>query len=112
MHQKTLRALTVLAALTLLAACSDARLEKLNLGMSKEQVATAMGDAPHRSLSYLTEGKDWDVQLYARTSVQPTDSVIWRKMSPVVFIDDKAVGWGWSWWGKRATKEKFEMPPS
>ncbi|HEY4321332.1 MAG TPA: DUF3192 domain-containing protein [Gemmatimonadales bacterium] len=112
MHQKSLRAIAALAALSVLAACSDARLEKINLGMSKEQVATAMGDAPHRSLGYLTQGKNWDVQLYARTSVEATDSVLWRKMSPVIFIDDKAVGWGWSWWGNRAAKEKIEMPPS
>lgn len=109
MHHKTYRALAA-ASLMILAACADARLEKLTLGMNKEAVASAIGDAPHRTATYFTAGKSWDLQLYSRSSADQKDSIVWRKMSPVVFIDDKAVGWGWSWWSGEAAKEKIAMP--
>jgi hypothetical protein len=110
MHQKKVRAVAALAALTLLAACGDARLDKLTLGISADSATKAIGDAPHRTLSYLTGGKQWAIQFYARNSAGPADSLPWRKMSPVVFIDGKAVGWGWSWWNGAARKQGIAMP--
>jgi hypothetical protein len=110
MRQTHLRAALALATLTLLAACGDARLDKLSLGISKDSAAAAMGEAPHTTITELTGGKVWDVQFYARSAVGAKDSVAWRAMSPVVFIDHKVVGWGWSWWGDAAKKQGIAMP--
>lgn len=110
MRQKTFRAGMALATITLLAACSDARLDKLALGISKDSATALIGEAPHRTLSMQTASKGWDVQLYARSATTEKDSILWRKMSPVVFIDGKTVGWGWSWWTGASAKQGIVMP--
>jgi len=110
MRARILATVTVIASMTFLAGCGDARLDKLSLGISKDSVAAAIGEPPHREVSYMTAGKLWEVQFYSRGSVNPKDSVPWRKMSPVVFIDHKAVGWGWSWWGNASKKQNIAMP--
>jgi len=110
MRHATFRAGLALATITILAACGDARLDKLALGISKDSATVLIGDKPHRGIQMLTAGKVWDVQFYARSAAADQDSVEWRKMSPVVFIDQKAVGWGWSWWGGTAAKQGIAMP--
>jgi hypothetical protein len=110
MHHRNIRAVAALTTLTLLAACSDARLDKLALGMSPDSAAKVIGDTPHRTNAYLTGGKQWAVQFYARGFATEKDSIPWRKMSPVVFIDGKAVGWGWGWWNGAAKKSGIGMP--
>ncbi len=110
MRHATFRAGLALATLTLLAACGDARLDKLALGITKDSAAVLIGEKPHRTISMLTAGKLWDVQFYARSAVADTDSVAWRRMSPVVFIGHQAVGWGWSWWSGAAIKQGIAMP--
>jgi hypothetical protein len=103
-------AAAALATMLLLSACGDARLDKLSLGISKDSAAAAIGEPPHREISYLTAGKIWEVQFYSRGSVSPKDSIHWRKMSPVVFIDHRVVGWGWPWWGGASSKQHIAMP--
>lgn len=110
MRQTNVLAAAALATMFLLTACGDARLDKLSLGISKDSAATIIGDPPHREASYLTAGKLWEVQFYARASAGATDTIPWRKMSPVVFIDHKAVGWGWGWWGGESSKQHIAMP--
>ena len=110
MRHATFRAGLALATLTLLAACGDARLDKLALGITKDSAAATIGDKPHRTISMMTAGKVWEVQFYARSTVKAEDSVAWRKMSPVVFLDEKTVGWGWGWWGGAAAKQGIAMP--
>jgi hypothetical protein len=110
MRSNTVRLASALALATFLAACGDARLDKLTLGISKDSAAALIGEAPHRSFSLITAGKIWEIQLYARSSVAAGDSLPWRAMSPVVFIDHQTVGWGWSWWGKEAAKQGIVMP--
>ena len=110
MRQRNARAAAALATLTLLAACGDARLDKLALGVPSDSVQKLMGEAPHRTADYLTGGRRWEVQFYARSAAADKDSLPWRTMSPVVFIDGKTVGWGWSWWGDASAKQKIAMP--
>ena len=104
------RGMTALAAMILLAACGDARLDKLSLGISTDSATALVGEAPHRTISMMTAGKVWEVQLYSRSTAADGDSLPWREMSPVVFIDHKTVGWGWGWWGGEAAKQGIVMP--
>lgn len=110
MRHATIRAGLALATITTLAACSDARLDKLAIGISKDSASALIGEKPHRTIPMLTAGKVWEIQFYARSAVTDADSVAWRKMSPVVFLDEKTVGWGWSWWGGAAAKQGIAMP--
>ncbi|MGH7523032.1 MAG: hypothetical protein ACREK8_01880 [Gemmatimonadales bacterium] len=110
MRAPLLFASLAIVAIASLAGCGDSRLDKLSIGITKDSASHAIGDVPHRELSYLTSGKIWEVQLYSRHSVDARDSINWRAMSPVVFINHRVVGWGWSWWGDEAAKQKIAMP--
>jgi len=110
MRQTNLRAAAAIAAITLLAACGDARLDKLSLGISADSVTKAIGEPPHREAAYLMAGKQWQLLFFARSAATEKDSIPWRKMSPVVLIDGKTVGWGWHWWSDASTKQGIIMP--
>ena len=108
----TIRASVALLAVATLSACGDRRLAKLTLNLPADSVAIAMkAEAPHRTLSYLTAGRQWEVRLYAKDAAATTDSIAWRKLSPVVLTDGKVVGWGWGAWDKLAAKLSIPMPP-
>ena len=72
-------------AVATLSACGDQRLTKLHENMPADSVAIVMkADAPHRTLTYLTAGRQWEVRLYA-TDAAPaatTDSIAWRSSRP------------------------------
>ena len=119
---RTLTAVTVLA----LVACGDSRLSKLSVSMTADSLAQVMGAAPYRTQSIILNGKVWQLSLYdhgakplapiqVKTSAGSdstiTDSIPWRKMSPVVLIDDKVVGWGWGWWDKQSAKMGMPLAP-
>ncbi len=110
MRQRRLQALAAMLGLTALAACGDSRLNNLTLGMASDSVSTIIGQPPHRSMTYLTAGKHWGLQLFPRSSTDLKDSVVWRKLSPVVTIDGKVVGWGWKWWSHEAAVQHVDMP--
>jgi len=110
MRQTHFRAALALTTVTLLAACGDARLDKLALGISGDSASALIGDKPHTKLNYLTAGTQWEVLLYSRSAATEKDSIPWRKMSPVILIGGKTVGWGWGWWGKTAAKQGIAMP--
>jgi hypothetical protein len=93
------------------AACGDARLKDLSVGIDRDSLAVVMQtDAPHRSESYLMEGKFWEVFYYARPNTDPTDSVAWRELSPVVVVDGTVAGWGWKYWEPEAQRLQIPVP--
>ncbi len=91
-------------------ACGDSRLGKLSAGISRDSVNVVMGDSPHRTENYLTEGKLWDVLYYAGKGQAVSDSVELRKLAPVVLADGVLVGWGWSFWEAEAARLRIEVP--
>lgn len=106
------RAGAVLVAAATLSACGDQRLTKLHENMAADSVAIALGtDAPHRTLTYLTAGRQWEVRLYSRKTIAAADSVVWRTLSPVVLTDGKVMAWGWGAWDKLALKLAIPVPP-
>lgn len=107
----TSRAVPALLLLVAVTACGDSRLKKLSVGIEKDSVAVLMKtDSPHRTPSYLTGGKLWEVQFYTREPAAITDSVAERKMSPVVFAEGKVTGWGWDYWEKQAKTLNIPVP--
>ncbi|MES2125109.1 MAG: hypothetical protein V4503_10530 [Gemmatimonadota bacterium] len=108
----TIRAGAALLAVATLSACGDQRLTKLTLRMPGDSVAMVMKtDTPHRTLTYLTAGRQWEVRLYAKDDVATTDSIEWRKLSPVVLTDNHVVAWGWRAWDKLADTLAIPVPP-
>lgn len=102
----------VLALLVVLAACGDARLKKLSVGIDRDSVATIMKtDAPTRSETYLVGGKLWEVMLYEQKAPEGTDTVAARDLSPVVLADGAVAGWGWDYWDRQAGDLKVDVPP-
>lgn len=111
MQRSNTRAALALLTVVTLSACGDQRLTKLTLNMPADSVATAMGaDAPHRTLTYLTGGRQWEVRLYSKEAAATTDSIAWRELSPVVLTDGKVMAWGWGAWDKLATKLSIPVP--
>jgi hypothetical protein len=90
----TLPAALALAAA--LAACSsgDARFEQLTVGITKDSALKVMGSPPPtRTDPFLTDGKFIEVMYFAPAGT--ADSLPDRKMSPLVTVDGRLVGWGW-----------------
>lgn len=114
------------AGLLALVACGDARLGKLAVNMTTDSLAVIMKGPPHRTQNFILNGKVWDLSVYdygskplpavvVKTSMggdsTVTDSIPWRKMSPVIIIDSKVVGWGWGWWDKESAKLGIPLVP-
>jgi len=118
---RTISAATLLA----LVACGDARLGKLSVSMTTDSLAAIMKSTPHRTQHFIMNGKVWELSVYdygskplppvqVKTSMGDstvTDSIPWRKLSPVVSIDGKVVGWGWGWWDKESAKLGIPLVP-
>lgn len=105
------RAGLALVATATLAACGDQRLTKLHENMPADSVTMAMkAETPHRTLTYLTAGRQWEVRLYAQGAAAATDSILWRKLSPVVLTDGKVMVYGWGAWEKLAAKLLIPVP--
>ncbi len=107
-----LRSLTLGLLLVGTAACGDSRLKNLSVGMGRDSVAIVMEtDAPHRSESYLLDGKFWEIFYYGRGELGSADSVAWRELSPVVLADGTVAGWGWNYWEDEAERLGIPLPP-
>ena len=92
--------LTVIAAL---AACSvgDARLDKLTVGIASDSVMKLMGvEKPLRTDPFLIKGQYIEAMYYQKVGGKDTAD---RKLSPVVVINGKLAGWGWSYLDSLAT---------
>lgn len=115
--QITLRRLTWgLAAATVLAmtGCerADPRLENLSAGIAKDSVISAMeGDQPKRTDPYLIDGLFIEAMLYPRKGKADSLSLTDRKMTPIVVINGKLAGWGWTYWDSVASSKKIPVAP-
>jgi len=93
------RPITLIAALSLfgaIAACSgDARFKRLSVGISRDSAIQLIGaEKPRRVDPFLVNGHYFEVMYYAKPGADTT-TLTDRKMSPVVVVDGKLVGWGW-----------------
>lgn len=96
----------VAAAVVTVAGCerSDRRLEDLNVGISKDSASTVMGGvAPKRTDPYLYQGQFIETLFYPRLGKTDPEDLEDRKMSPLVIVNGKLVGWGWPFWDSVAT---------
>jgi len=76
-------------------------LNKLEVGMSKEQVTSIMGKPYQREVS--GEGEYWLYETERKT-IYRTPS---EYLTPVVFEDGKVAGWGRNYWVEK--EKKFDV---
>jgi hypothetical protein len=97
-------------ALVLLSACakSDARLEKLSTGITKDSVLATMG-APQRVDPYLAGGHYIEAMYFPMPDATDSADLTDRKMSPVILSDGKVLAWGWKQWDSIAPTKKIKV---
>ncbi len=107
----------ILASLTVIAACGNGdvgktKLGNLEVGMSKTDALGKMGTGPltavgadtarlnhgFRQMKYFTAGKTIEVIYYREEAGAVSESVEQHRETPVVFGDDKVLGWGWKYY--------------
>jgi hypothetical protein len=106
--------LAPLAVVAGLAACKprDVRVQRFTVGISKDSVSRLMeGEKPVRVDSYLTGGHFLEI-LYFRPAEESESAVLPdRKLFPVVVVDSKVQGWGWTAWDSVAAANKIVVAP-
>jgi hypothetical protein len=101
-------------SLLVVSACNkkDERLEKLSKGIGKDSVLAVMGvEKAQRVVPYLASGHYIEAMYFPKPGRTDSASVVLRNMSPVVVIDGKVIGWGWSTWDSVATNNAIQLPP-
>jgi hypothetical protein len=95
-------------AATLLAACGDARIDKLSTGISRDSVLAIINEGAggdslarvYKQETYLLNGRMTDVLFYNKQGIkQREDSTLAAdKQMPIVLVDGKVTGWGWTYY--------------
>ncbi len=107
-------AMAGLVSLLALSACerADPRLERLAVGIGKDSVTAVMeGEQPKRVDPYLNNGQYIEAMLYPRKGKTDSASFPDRKMTPVVVINGKLAGWGWTYWDSAAAANHISVAP-
>jgi hypothetical protein len=109
-----------------LAACTDKRVQALDTGITRDSALSVMsqdlnpvaGRASdslpnvYRKSNYLIAGKMLEVLYFTPDNSKPSgkDTIAYRKLTPIVFLDNKLVGKGWPAWDSIAKANKIIVP--
>ena len=107
------RAGWLVAGLLTLAACdrTDPRLKGLAAGIGKDSAKAVMQGAPVAEEPYLVNSQYIEGVFYARQGATDSASKAPRRMTPLVFVNGKLLGWGWGIWDSVAGANKIVVPP-
>jgi hypothetical protein len=97
-----------LSATLVLIGCGDARLRKLEVGISKDSTMHLMGDQPDRAEAYLTGGKMIEALFYGKAGADSGQTPE-AELTPVVIVDGQLSGWGREEWLKVAAEHKIQV---
>src|SRR4051812_25727195 len=118
------RAWTVaaLSAATLIAACEDKRVKQLDTGITRDSAMSVIShDLPANAgpdsfpnvydrRRYLMGGKNYEVLLFtANNEKKGKDTVPLKKLTPLVFVENKLIGRGWDFWDSVAKANKIPI---
>ena len=103
----------MLAGIVVLSGCerADPRLEHLTVGMGKDSALAVMQWQPTKLEPYLVAGQYIEGMFYARPGTTDSASRQPRKMTPVVLVNGKLIGWGWEVWDSMAVKYNIPVAP-
>jgi len=102
--------LSALVALTLLTACEDKRVKAMDTGISRDSAVsiltheTKSGAADSLPNVYMREkflvgGKQMEVMYFTPSNEKLTkDTLPMGKLTPLVFVESKLIGKGWTKW--------------
>jgi hypothetical protein len=111
-------------AMTLLAACEDKRVSQLDTGITRDsavsvlaQKVTGTGHDPFPNVytkeQYLIAGRTYEVLFFSPTNKKLTtdanlrkttkDTLAWKDLTPLIFVDNKLVAKGWPAWDSVST---------
>jgi hypothetical protein len=111
--------LAALGAMTSLVACEDKRVKDLNAGITRDSAMSVLAQEIRGGGSdsfpnvytrerFLIAGKNYEVLYFApNNEKQGKDSVPWRKLTPLVFVDNKLVTKGWPAWDSISKANKI-----
>jgi hypothetical protein len=124
-------AVMMLGCLSLLVACEDKRLSKLDTGITRDSALTVLGQgATEKGATakpdsfpniftrevFIAGGKHYEVLYFSPTNQKVTphqlqirDSIPYKDLQPVVFVDNKMVARGWKAWDSLSAVLK--LPP-
>lgn len=125
------RSLTVaaLSAASVLVACTDKRVKQLDSGITRDSAVSIMShDLPanagpdsfpnvYKRDHYLIGGKSYEVLYFnAENAKQPVangtvvkDTFPLKKLTPIVFLDNRMIGRGWDYWDSLAKANKIPI---
>jgi len=119
---RTALMLTVFAAAVLATACEDKRVKQLDTGITRDSVMSVIShDLPPGTPSdsfpnvykrdmYLMGGKHYEVMFFTpNNEKQGKDSVPLKKLTPLVFVENKLIGRGWPFWDSVAMANKIPI---
>ncbi len=113
--------LVSLAAATLLSACEDKRVKELDTGITRDSALSIMSQdmkpgGPdslpnvYRRARYLVNGKNLEVLFFtANNEKVGKDSVPTRKLTPIVFRENKLIGRGWPFLDSLSKADKIDI---
>ena len=112
--------LSALGALTVLAACEDKRVKELDTGITRDSAITVLAQEikgggsdsfpnVYRRDRYLIGGKNLEVLYFApNNEKEGRDTVPFKKLTPLVFVNNKLVAKGWPAWDSIAAANKIQ----
>lgn len=95
-------------------------LMKLSAGISKEEVYTIMGketkiflggsvDNPYRTEMYRSQGHRFELLFYVSQPMHADGMWTDDELMPIVIMDGKLDGWGWSYWNDVISKYELRI---
>lgn len=109
-RERTL-ALCALGSLVALAACEDKRVSQLDTGLTRDSVVSVLATKIKPGSGsdsfpnvywrdrYLINGKNIEVLFFTPNNEKfGKDSVPWKKLTPLVFQDNRMIAKGWDKW--------------
>jgi len=107
----------------LLVACQDKRVKQLDTGITRDSAVSVIshdlkpGSGPdsfpnvYKRDRFLIAGKNYEVLYFtSNDEKQGRDSVPLRKLTPIVFRDNRMIGKGWDYWDSVSTANKIPIP--
>lgn len=122
--------LAALSAASLLVACQDKRVKELNTGITQDSVMSVIsqnlkpGSGPdsmpnvYKKERFLVQGKTFEVLYFtsdnqkAPPPVNPdpkSDTVPLKRLTPLVFFENRLVAKGWDAWDSVAAANKIQI---
>jgi len=120
-----------LATATLTAACEDKRIKQLDTGITRDSAISVIahdlkpGARPDSFPNvyfrerFLVAGKNFEVLYFTPDNdklppptggkPRPIDSIPFKKLTPIVFVNNTLIGRGWKFWDSAATANKIEV---